>query len=126
LSSKEDFVNISVRRDRGKPLQIHPDPATVSVGENVTWELYYDNWDKPSTDPLLWAVYFSGGTPFPGWESRVVETKPEDNPEQKGRLDGGAASSEGDYKYGVRVQNSRTKEILCDDDPRLIVRPRPG
>jgi hypothetical protein len=123
----EVFVNISVHRDRGKPLQIHPDPATVSVGENVTWELYYDYYDgrgELSMDPLLWTVYFSDGSPFPGWKNRAVETKPEGNPEHKGTLDGGATSSEGDYKYGVRVQNSRTKEILCDDDPRLIVRPR--
>lgn len=117
-------MNISVSGRTRKPLEIHPDPATVSVGENVAWELYYDARDGQPADPLLWTVYFNTGSPFGEWENRTVETKPGANPEYKGRIEGGPASSAGDYKYGVRLQNGRTKELLCDDDPRLIVRPR--
>lgn len=117
-------MNISVLGGTGTPLKIHPDPATVAVGENVAWELYYDGRNSQPTDPLLWTVYFSTGSPFGEWESRTIETKPGGNPEQKGMIEGGPVSSEGDYKYGVRLQNGRTKQLLCDDDPRLIVRPR--
>jgi hypothetical protein len=121
---KEECVNISVFGRSGAPLKIHPDPATVTVGENVAWGLYYDGRDGQFEDPLLWTVYFSSGSPFGGWESRSIETKPGAKPEQKGMIEGGPASTEGEYKYGVRLQNGRTKQLLCDDDPRLIVRLR--
>ena len=116
-------MNISVSGRTGKPLEIHPDPATVAVGENVVWEMYYDGRDGEFPDSLLWTVYFGAGSPFGGWQSQSIETKPGGNPEQKGMLDGGPASFEGDYKYGIRLQNGRTKQLLCDDDPRLIVQP---
>src|SRR5258707_5411115 len=40
------------------PLQIHPNPASVSAGENVAWELYYDGRDDHSEDPIAWIIYF--------------------------------------------------------------------
>ena len=115
-------MDIYVSAKRGKRLEIYPDPATIAVGENVAWQLYYDGRDEPSADSLVWSIYLSSGSPFETQEDHAVQTDPKYGPEQKGKVEAGPARSPGDYKYGVRVSNARTKEVVCDDDPRLIVR----
>jgi hypothetical protein len=105
---KEDFVDISVSAKKGQPIQTQPDPATVVTGEHVAWKFYYDG-----PDPVSWKVYFSAGSPFEKWENGSVQGN--------GRLEGGQARTPGDYKYGIRLTNALSNQIMCDDDPRLIV-----
>jgi hypothetical protein len=129
---KRSTICITARR--GKPIQIQPDPAVVPVGDTVIWQLRYFDSD----DPIQMTVYFDHGTPFKNWRSRSVETKQKDKEQRddkhdgekqqeggvsEGTIDGGKADETGDYKYGVRLLNARTKVPLSDDDPWLKVIP---
>ena len=116
-------MNIFVNATQGAPIKITPDPATVTVGEEIVWNFYYDGSKANFSDPIEWTIYFSGASPFKEWKTRNVRSDPEGTTHQKGRLEGGSTLSSGEYKYGVRVSNARTTEVMSDDDPKLIVQP---
>lgn len=119
-------MTIFVLASAGRTRIVFPDPAIVVAGEDVSWEFHYDGRSDPSVNPLKWTIYFRNVGPFAEWKNKTIETKPENNPEQRVILNGGVASVEGDHKYGVRLQNAITNGVLSDDDPRLIVRPKSG
>lgn len=98
-----------------------PDPARVPVGQHVTWEC-------TATAPrrLSWRFYFTGSHPFgrpvTGSATFVSSTVTQQS---------GLAHTvlvitppvvdPGDYKYGVRVSDADSDEMLSDDDPFLTV-----
>jgi hypothetical protein len=119
----------------GEQLIVRPDPAIVSIGEDIAWALFFDgpeqsfgrgrHWDVP----LQWRIYFSSANPFGDrsrgvWTQTTARLQPDDNTRApRGILAAAPAQEPGDYKYGVRISNARTGERLSDDDPLLIVRP---
>ena len=106
------------------PLNIRPDPAFVTIGESVTWELLFDPQGSTFRVPLKWEIYFQDKDPFSLSNGRawIARSEPNSNGEHKEMLDVGEAREPGDYKYGVRIANAESGEELSDDDPRLIVR----
>lgn len=109
---------ISVRIERGK-IQVSPDPAIVEEGKSIQWQ--FNVYALPS---LTIEVYFSYGTPT-GWTKQIAEYF-EMGTGVKARTPfiAAVARDPGDYKYGIRATLHDTKEIVADDDPYLMVRPR--
>ena len=117
---EEELMRIALRSTLGAPLTISPDPATVKVGERVVWRMSFS--EREMSERLKWTIYFENGRhPF--------ETLPEGSwsieadSAQESEFTCGPATTPGDYKYGVRVENASTGAQLSDDDPRLIVLP---
>jgi hypothetical protein len=109
---------ISVRIERGKVL-VSPDPAIVEEGKPFQWQ--FNVYALPS---LTIEIYFSDGTPT-GWTTEIAEYF------QMGKgvrartpFIAAVAGDPGDYKYGISATLHDTKEVVADDDPYLIVRPR--
>jgi len=107
-------------------IHISPDPAILTIGSPVEWELFSDGLNLPQ---LRWTVYFDHGTPFPqGQHIFTAVTLLAAIPSRSsvigmshvGQLGPFVAVSSGDYKYGVRVE--AFNQIMADDDPFLIVR----
>ncbi len=119
-ANKGELVLIYITAKRGEPTQIHPDPATVPVGDTVAWKLDYDGGSVTPKDPVELTVYFGRGSPFK-WHAISVPANPNPSGHHEGTVEGGPTQETGDYKYGVRLSNARTKEPLSDDDPRLVV-----
>jgi hypothetical protein len=108
----------------GRRLSIHPDPAFLRVGDQVTWQLSFAS--EAVLESVEWIVYFSEDNPFmPQTKSKTLRqvTKTIGAGDHKGTLYGGRAQHPGDYKYGVRIMDGISRKQLSDDDPRLIVRP---
>jgi hypothetical protein len=115
------IVIIDIRAEERAPLRVNPDPASVIVGEDIMWDLFYEGYFP---DSIQWVIYFDSGNPFNAQRDFSIKmdtsaTTP------GGTLVGGAASNEGDFKYGVRLLNAKTSELLSDDDPRIIVTTKP-
>ncbi len=106
----------------------NPDPAKAFVGDSIVWA-FDTNVGLPRD--LIWMIYFSGSTPFKskGTTFRTVSA----GKAQKQR--GGSviyvhsalslpltAEDPGDFKYGIRVIDSRSNQVLGDDDPYLLIR----
>jgi hypothetical protein len=114
---RKGTVIINVVAGKNRLPRFQPDPATVVLGETVTWKLRYAG----ANDPIEMTVYFDHGTPFPKWKTLSAKTEQERHGVSEGSLDGGKVEETGDYKYGVRLSNARTKEKLSDDDPYIKV-----
>lgn len=99
-------ATVSVTYQNGK-LEL-PSTTTVKVGTRVAWRLRADR-------ELLWTVYFDHGTPFDTTVGEVIA--------ESADLVLGTADRIGDYKYGVRVTDPQSNEVLGDDDPYLTVVP---
>ena len=106
----------------GHTLKFDPDPATVKLGESVDWSVQYVG--EPDSK-LFWKIYFDHGTPFPlGEKEFTLKTSDADEKEHRhdGTVAGGTPENEGEYKYGVGVEDQKTGFKIADDDPYLIVR----
>jgi hypothetical protein len=114
-------VIIDISAKDWTPLRVNPDPASVFVGEDIMWTLFYEG-HFPSS--IQWVIYFDGDNPFNAQKdySIKIDTS-ETNP--GGTLVGGAANNEGSFKYGVRLLNPKTSELLSDDDPKIYVTAKP-
>jgi len=99
-------------------LAISPDPAVVTVDTPIVW---FIRGSRLALGRLQWTIYFHHGTPFPDGLASVTAATVGDH---SGATTLGPAVKPGDYKYGVSVGDAETGELLGDDDPRLIVRPR--
>jgi hypothetical protein len=107
---------ISVSIETGKVI-VSPDPAVVDAGTSVEWRFEVDPGLPPS---LTLEVYFSAASPT-GWSSeRAIYSKSR----SPSPIIGAVAQQPGDYKYGVKASNHETNEVIADDDPYLVVRPR--
>jgi hypothetical protein len=105
---------ISVSIEAGKVI-VSPDPAVVDAGTSVEWR-FEVNPDLPS---LTLEIYFSGASPT-GWLSeQAIYSESRSSP-----IIGAVVQQPGDYKYGVKASNHETNEVIADDDPYLVVRPR--
>src|SRR5205807_406492 len=104
---------IEVFWEEGK-LHLSPDRAIVYAGTVVKWELRVVNL-RPYSRRLMWTVYFSSGSPFPG-ESSIFRVSPR-SPQEL--VAAGPALRPGDWKYGVRLEEIERREVLADDDPLL-------
>jgi len=108
-------LEVSVSIEPGK-VNVSPDPAVVDEDTRVEWKFTVD----PRLPPLTIEVYFSAGSPT-GWSSERAVYYGSDSPNP---IIGAIAQEPGEYKYGVRASNHETKEVVADDDPCLIVRPK--
>jgi hypothetical protein len=96
-------VNISVGFSDGK--LVLPAVMKVKRGEQVAWGV-------TSERILEWTVYFHHGTPFSVSEKKLVT--------DSGAIVLGKAEQIGEYKYGIRLNDPHTRELVADD-PYLIV-----
>lgn len=76
---------------------------------------------------LRWEMYFLGQSPFfrrAGFKT-YFETKVQSPHPTQGRHTGESeelpATQDGDFKYGVKVIDQASGDVISDDDPRLIV-----
>jgi hypothetical protein len=98
-------------------IRVWPDPAEVAEGGTVEWE-----FDLQTTLPsLTLEIYFSGNSPTT-WSTKQINVR---------SSSGGPAAritatvnDPGEYKYGVKATQMGTHQVIADDDPYLIVRPR--
>ncbi|HWX42707.1 MAG TPA: hypothetical protein VN345_16260 [Blastocatellia bacterium] len=101
---------------------ISPDPAFVTLGDSVEWDLSCSLADVPG---LLWTVYLSHGSPFGHAQSTFSTLTQRTQPRGialRGVLGPEVTVTDGDYKYGIRVADPNSLQVLGDDDPWLIVR----
>jgi hypothetical protein len=119
----ENQMLITVTYDDHK-WTISPDPANVSIGEDVEWQ--FETRQAPYS-AMRWTVFFDEESPFQGTSKLSIISK--------GRATIGSQSNhlivtkpavvnkEGDFKYGVQAEDANTDKFLSEDDPWLIVRP---
>jgi hypothetical protein len=99
-----------------RKFRVSPNPAIVKRGTSITWRFRADNFSGPG---ILWTVYFDQGTPFA--QSMFTTGSAISNGQHTGATTAKSADKPGDYKYGVRAQDSSTKNKLGDEDPILRV-----
>lgn len=99
-------------------IKVSPDPAVVDEGTLVEWHISTD----PNLPALDFELYFSAASPFI-WNKQRSSLKPSD-PAAGSTVISASAAEPGDYKYGVRATETKSGNILADDDPRLTVRSR--
>ncbi|MCK1566629.1 hypothetical protein IVB08_22135 [Bradyrhizobium sp. 173] len=98
---------------------ITPNPATVSVGEKVSW---FVSWSNSPFRLVRWTVYFG---PFRELDLQTTTGSPASgpNPNHSGVLGLFVAEDPGDYKYGVSVTDAENDVDIDDEDPKLIIVP---
>ena len=101
-------VRVQLFRNR---ISISPNRLEVPRGSLVEWE--FASGIEGVTINVV--VYFDAGSPFPWRESGAV-VQP-----QKGSAITGVPESPGEFKYGIRASDARTREELGDEDPWLVV-----
>lgn len=107
----------------GAKWSFSPDPAVVSRGTLITWRFRSVALAVPQIPQILWTVYFAHGSPFGTQGTQFFTTTANFPGQQTGTTGSVVAIDPGDYKYGVRAQNLSNKNMLGDDDPRLVVTP---
>ncbi|WP_395753907.1 hypothetical protein [Prosthecobacter sp.] len=117
----------------GVGLSITPEPALIHVGDRVVWKLLFFNGRLAQSIKIKCTIYFEKSNPFKGNSNKDFTAYgqsikyPPASPvsEENGEviIDAGKASEAGHYKYGIRITNAETEEIISDDDPALIVLP---
>ena len=112
----------------GRHLTITPDPAHARVGEDVDWLMLASDPSHRSGQfaSLHWEVYFDHGSPFiPPLPALQVTTRfdPPVAMVHRGMVKAGRAQRPGDYKYGVRLFSSASRDPLEDEDPNLLITP---
>lgn len=115
MSPIELPFKISVRIRKGE-IQVSPDPAIVDQGKPIEWRFSVERSVASGSIEL----YFSGATPT-GWNVETVRYS--ESTSSQPRI-GAIAEDPGEYKYGIRATAEQTNEVVADDDPWLIVRPR--
>lgn len=112
----------------GDRTRCNPDPARVPAGQAVTWEC-----TSSTSQRIEWVFYFGGPHPF-GSQVRGRAEFPSRVPTNIGSGQPILVTTPAtvgrhtrryndpdDYKYGVRIINAHTGEVLSDDDPIIIV-----
>lgn len=96
---------------------IKPDPATVKLGEKVTWLL---SWPNSPKRLVRWTVYFG---PFRELDLQTTTGNPTSvgNTNHSGVIGPFVAEDPGEYKYGISVMDAETDVDIDDEDPKLIV-----
>ena len=119
-------MEISVEFD-GRRWRYSPDPAIVDRGTLISWKFQNTTLTTPA---IRWTAYFVHGSPFRAQGIRFFTTTLPTLRQQAGRIVAVHAGitvavtayDPGDYKYGVRAEDTMNRVGLGDDDPRLIVR----
>jgi hypothetical protein len=94
-----------------------PNPATAKSGTPVAWRFQAKGILVPQ---INWTVYFDHGSPFVG-AKQFTTTTIQSGGQHTGATGQAPADIPGEYKYGVRAEDSSSKNVLGDDDPHLIV-----
>ncbi|MGH9968452.1 MAG: hypothetical protein ACREBG_11575 [Pyrinomonadaceae bacterium] len=111
--------HIKVNISKGQ-IKVSPDPAFVDQGTVVGWYFVVE----PGLPSVNLEVYFSNGSPT-GWQSKNTKAQlSERGSTPTPSVIEAVAKEPGDYKYGVKAVSLGTKEVIADDDPYLIVRPK--
>lgn len=106
-----------------------PEVAVIPRGTPVQWLVRNDYGHRyllHRYPRLFWEIYFVGRSPFPRFSGllriRTSSDSPEDsNASHNGSTEPLIAEEEGEFKYGIRVIDAETKELISDEDPWLIV-----
>jgi hypothetical protein len=93
-------------------VSVQPQHLYVKNGGEVAWKISV----TPGMPPLQATFYFRGRSPF-RWSTRDVSVTESQNAIQLTEK----PSATGDYKYGVRVSERRSGNIIGDDDPYIHV-----
>ena len=117
MQPSDSNMEIWVSFDDGK-LSSSPDPARVQQGTPVTWRFLAG---ELGISQLRWVVYFTYKHPFGDQGSQFVTNTDLVGRQHTGSTGAMSADDPGDYKYGVRLVDSRDQKTLADDDPRLVV-----
>lgn len=121
-------VNIEFTGDRERLLRI-PEKITVPQFSIVQWNIVKTG--KYIFESALWrrglifTIYFNDKSPF-SWKRQFVQIREDQllKPNYASiiiRLAEDVADEKGDFKYGVRVDESGFNEQLYDEDPFLII-----
>jgi hypothetical protein len=98
-------------------VNVSPDPAEVIEGGDVEWQFEV----QPTLPNLTLEIYFSHQSPTT-WSTQQINTQPSIGgvtPTITARV-----NDPGEYKYGVKATELGTRQVIADDDPYLIVRPK--
>lgn len=76
---------------------------------------------------LRWDFYFQQGSPFRNFFGNLyISTSQESTSPESANHQGSTepliVEAEGKFKYGIRVTETESKEVISDEDPVLIVR----
>jgi hypothetical protein len=131
-------MDIQVNFDDAKWF-VSPDPCQVAVNTPLFWFL---RCRRSSIARLRWILYFNSGTPFnfqghrPSQfhfpvttlntnlpESQNVGIDPKEMGDHVGAAGPFIPSEPGTYKYGLRLEDAESGELIGDDDPQLIILP---
>lgn len=105
-----------------------PDPAEVASGTQIRWRF---RGDGLTAQQVRWTIYFRLGHPFNFGDGDAAmpdarldfatETLRFPDGQHLGTSPIVTADKEGQYKYGVRLNDLDQNTELGDDDPFLIV-----
>src|SRR5262245_36587599 len=102
----------------GQKFTVTPERARVTVGTPVTWRFQAN---LPQIPRIRWAAFFNHGSPFRFEANEFRTTTQADAGQHTGATGAMPPESPGDYKYGVRAEDTATQNKLGEDDPHLIV-----
>lgn len=94
-------------------LRVEPETFSVPRGRHVVWSFFR----AEGMPRLRFNVYFDGDSPFP-WKS--IQLEENISPQLANSLSA-RAETPGEYKYGIRVEDAVTGQLIEDEDPYLLV-----
>lgn len=110
----------------GNRFFVAPNPAVVENGTPVNWLLYYSGGH---TGSVRWTLSFKTGSPFAGQvdtlETTALPADPVAGRPSEAEI-AGIPINDGLYKYDIVAKDADTDNNLGNDDPYLIVRPKPS
>lgn len=118
-------INIDVLPERNKMLKI-PEIIKVPQFSVVQWNLIIKDellYYYLRRRGLIFTLYFEDNSPFQ-WKRNFIQpgaSFPFEMPPNIIRLAEDNADKKGDYKYGVKIEESDSGNVLYDEDPLLIV-----
>lgn len=104
----------------GTRLRVFPDPAVVTGGTPVIWELLVRG-GRPAGG-LVMTVYFEHGSPMQS-KTSAIEARPPVGAQPGDPLETAPEIpiDPGEWKYGVKLEEIMSKRRLADEDPVLRI-----
>jgi len=112
------YINVDFFPEYHKKISVIP-VIEVPYGSTIYWRLNFRNFAKFRYDKIQFSFYFPYHTPFYSGDKNIKSKI--DAPIQV--IKGGEVRNEGEYKYGIKVENTEEDKVIYDEDPYIIVLP---